>query len=242
MDCAPESTDAAIRADRLVRFLSLKPTYFVGGSRRHMTYEEAALCAARQSQQCESDNASLAGGAPDPRWADGQGPPSAPASSDGRMDDEDVQCAVCMEKPRDTLLRPCGHVAMCLTCAQRMLMHSSQPACVVCRSPIEDLLSVPNLASVPQSSVPGPAQLPGLPAGLQAEAVGEAADLMREDPQSDSQDDSNSDTQDDSSRDGGASVSSETTTARPGALNNSPQYLQPPEHSYVMPGHSLKMH
>ena len=210
--------DAAITADRLVRFLALKPSYYVGDSLRHMTYEEAALYATRQRQQCASDNATLANGAPDPRWENRAAPPCAnsPAAAPLGMDDETNQCAVCMAQPRDTLLRPCGHVAMCLMCAQRMLHQSSSPpTCVVCRSPIEDLLPIPNLAALPQSALDC----------IQAEA---AADSMQgEDPQSDSQDDTQSDTQDDSSPEGSFASGFDGTTPGLPAIDSMAQFLQP---------------
>ena len=203
--------DAAIRADRLVRFLSLKPSYFVGDSRRHMTYEEAALYATRQRQQCLNDSATLASGAPDPRWENRAAPPPPPTAP-MEMLDEANQCAVCMVQPRNTLLRPCGHVSMCLTCAQRMLQQSPFPACVVCRSPIEDLLPIPNMTALPQSTL----------AGLLMQA---------EEPQSDSQDETQSDTQDDaSSRDGSFEG------------NITAQSLEPPDVSMGVPmvAHSLR--
>merc|ERR1712137_509247 len=53
---------------------------------------------------------------------------------------EDAEpCAVCLEEPRCALLVPCGHVAMCVDCAEKVL-HSSRAVCVVCRQPIEKIL------------------------------------------------------------------------------------------------------
>ena len=57
-----------------------------------------------------------------------------------RPDDADAEpCAVCLEAPRAALLVPCGHVAMCVECANKVL-HSSRSICVVCRQPIEKVL------------------------------------------------------------------------------------------------------
>ena len=53
---------------------------------------------------------------------------------------EDLEpCAVCLEEPRTALLVPCGHMAMCIECAEKVL-HGSRPICVVCRQPIEKIL------------------------------------------------------------------------------------------------------
>ena len=53
--------------------------------------------------------------------------------------DDAEPCAVCLEAPRAALLVPCGHVAMCIECADKVL-HSSRAICVVCRQPIEKVL------------------------------------------------------------------------------------------------------
>ena len=37
------------------------------------------------------------------------------------------------------LLVPCGHMAMCVECAEKVL-HGQRPICVVCRQPIEKIL------------------------------------------------------------------------------------------------------
>jgi len=53
---------------------------------------------------------------------------------------EDLEpCAVCLEEPRSALLVPCGHMAMCTDCADKVL-HGTRPICVVCRQPIEKIL------------------------------------------------------------------------------------------------------
>lgn len=53
---------------------------------------------------------------------------------------EDLEpCAVCLEEPRSALLVPCGHMAMCIECADKVL-HGTRPICVVCRQPIEKIL------------------------------------------------------------------------------------------------------
>ena len=68
--------------------------------------------------------------------------PEMPAGSAAPPDlpPEDAEpCAVCLEEPRSALLVPCGHMAMCVECADKVL-HGSRPICVVCREPIEKIL------------------------------------------------------------------------------------------------------
>ena len=55
------------------------------------------------------------------------------------MPEENEPCAVCLEEPRSALLVPCGHMAMCIEWAEKVL-HGQRPICVVCRQPIEKIL------------------------------------------------------------------------------------------------------
>ena len=45
-------------------------------------------------------------------------------------DTETAECAICFEKPKDTIIDPCGHFYMCRECS----MHVT--ACPICRGPI----------------------------------------------------------------------------------------------------------
>ena len=155
VECSPEQTNTVIQADKLVRALSFKPLYYTGATRRHMTYEEAALYATRQRKQCAHDLFLM-------QQAEANGvlcqpPGAAPAAiaptAVETMATEPVgfdlpdpePCAICMERPRDALLRPCGHAATCMQCAKNLLYKHCRdaPQCVVCRTPVEDLLPVP---------------------------------------------------------------------------------------------------
>lgn len=42
------------------------------------------------------------------------------------------ECAICMARPKDTLLRPCNHLAVCAICANAVAN------CPICRVVIED--------------------------------------------------------------------------------------------------------
>lgn len=56
------------------------------------------------------------------------GPGEADAAGEGES-----ECCVCIDKPIDTVLEPCGHVALCSGCAARL----SPRRCPLCRVPIE---------------------------------------------------------------------------------------------------------
>ena len=68
---------------------------------------------------------------------------------EGRLSRADAANSLCvllvplvaagLEEPRSALLVPCGHMAMCIDCAEKVL-HGSRPICVVCRQPIEKIL------------------------------------------------------------------------------------------------------
>eukprot|EP00456_Euglypha_rotunda_P075910 TRINITY_DN7062_c0_g2_i3.p1 TRINITY_DN7062_c0_g2~~TRINITY_DN7062_c0_g2_i3.p1 ORF type:complete len:149 (+),score=9.05 TRINITY_DN7062_c0_g2_i3:93-539(+) len=46
--------------------------------------------------------------------------------------EEQTQCGVCLERPRDALVAPCGHISMCEKCA-RAIKASDNPQCPYCR-------------------------------------------------------------------------------------------------------------
>jgi ankyrin repeat protein len=49
-------------------------------------------------------------------------------------------CVVCLSAPKESLLLPCKHVAMCAECTKAVLTSSKQPQCPVCRSRIADCI------------------------------------------------------------------------------------------------------
>jgi len=49
--------------------------------------------------------------------------------------EEQTCCGICLERPRDALCAPCGHIAMCEKCA-RLIKASDNPQCPYCRNPI----------------------------------------------------------------------------------------------------------
>jgi hypothetical protein len=49
-------------------------------------------------------------------------------------------CIVCLVTPKNALLLPCKHIAMCTECTNTILKSSSQPQCPVCRSRVTDCI------------------------------------------------------------------------------------------------------
>ena len=59
---------------------------------------------------------------------------AAPAGGSGSP------CSVCLVDVSSTLLRPCGHVVMCSSCAARLARSGLEVRCPVCRQVVEDVL------------------------------------------------------------------------------------------------------
>lgn len=54
-----------------------------------------------------------------------------------------TQCAVCLTKPVNVLMRPCNHLCLCTDCLQIMIHRNRSPSssllsCPMCREPCED--------------------------------------------------------------------------------------------------------
>ena len=63
-------------------------------------------------------------------------PPSVP-----HPDDEETQCVVCFDAPKDHAIVPCGHQCVCAGCAE-LLTNTRTPTCPVCRDPIQQTVKV----------------------------------------------------------------------------------------------------
>lgn len=50
----------------------------------------------------------------------------------GSTQEEDMDCAICMDNQKDTVFGPCGHFNCCRTCADHILKTTSK--CPICRS------------------------------------------------------------------------------------------------------------
>ena len=156
-DCDYTRRNTAAKADALLKQLFFQPFLFDGVNRRKLTLQEISTYQSRQRLRCPEPITSPPRRNPSLRK---KGPNSPAAKSEqGGLDEaggastsapgtpaeappppEDAEpCAVCLEEPRSALLVPCGHMAMCIECAEKVL-HGPRPICVVCRQPIEKIL------------------------------------------------------------------------------------------------------
>ncbi|CAI5949427.1 unnamed protein product [Closterium sp. NIES-64] len=89
------------------------------------------------------------------------GPASSPAplhaapgdTADPNGGGANVECVVCLEDPRDTLVLPCRHLCLCLHCAKALRFQSNK--CPICRSVVQSLLQIK--LSAPRDATPGEA-------------------------------------------------------------------------------------
>jgi hypothetical protein len=86
-----------------------------------------------KSRKCDSVRYLCFSDQIEPRRADG------PGGEDGVTLDE---CLVCSDLKRDTLFKPCGHVACCSVCSPRV------KKCLVCREPVVGRVKVMAVTSI----------------------------------------------------------------------------------------------
>lgn len=58
--------------------------------------------------------------------------------------EEDPDCVVCFERPRDIVLLPCGHVVLCERCMKEHFGAQVEPPCPLCRTPISSHMLLKN--------------------------------------------------------------------------------------------------
>lgn len=67
---------------------------------------------------------------------------AATESSTGNEDSkEDGQCVVCMDRPADSAVIPCGHMCACDSCL-RAVQASAMPQCPMCRGPVTSVIRI----------------------------------------------------------------------------------------------------
>jgi hypothetical protein len=54
---------------------------------------------------------------------------------------EDSQCVLCLDAPKDHIIAPCGHQCVCGACAEK-LKKARHPLCPFCRTPIHSTFKV----------------------------------------------------------------------------------------------------
>lgn len=151
-DCDYTRRNTASAAENVLKQLSFQPFFYDGCYRRKLTLQEISTYQSRQRLRCPEPITSQPRRAlrkkfvGSPSSLDIRGAPSGDGEASGDvagalpLAPEDTEpCAVCLEEPRSALLVPCGHMAMCVDCAEKVL-HGSRPICVVCRQPIEKIL------------------------------------------------------------------------------------------------------
>ena len=160
-DCDYTRRNTASSTEKLLKQLFFQPFFYDGCYRRKLTLQEISTYQSRQRLRCPEPITSLpkralrkrfsSPGSPDARlMPSGDGGntsaggdtgtgAASPAGGLPLAPEETEPCAVCLEEPRSALLVPCGHMAMCVDCADKVL-HGSRPICVVCRQPIEKIL------------------------------------------------------------------------------------------------------
>jgi hypothetical protein len=150
-DCDYTRRSSCDSAEKLLKQLFFQPFYYDGCYRRKLTLQEITTYQSRQRLRCPEPITTLPKRSIRKKFGSPRSPvtgerpsaasPEVPAgSADPPVPPEDLEpCAVCLEEPRSALLVPCGHMAMCVECADKVL-HGSRPICVVCREPIEKIL------------------------------------------------------------------------------------------------------
>ena len=155
-DCDYTRRTTSSAAEKLLKQLFFQPFFYDGCYRRRLTLQEISTYQSRQRLRCPEPiktplnkkglRKKLGSSSPDRSSSempagssDKEEAPSSEPEPGAPEPEEAEPCAVCLEEPRCALLVPCGHVAMCVDCAEKVL-HSSRAVCVVCRQPIEKIL------------------------------------------------------------------------------------------------------
>lgn len=66
--------------------------------------------------------------------------PSAPPAENDQVP-ESSQCAVCMDRPSDSAVVPCGHMCGCHVCLEQVRV-SALPHCPICRGPVTAVIRI----------------------------------------------------------------------------------------------------
>jgi hypothetical protein len=66
-------------------------------------------------------------------------PAAAPAP---HSDAEEALCVLCLDAPKDHIIIPCGHQCVCGPCAEKLKRVKRNPACPICREPINATFKV----------------------------------------------------------------------------------------------------
>jgi hypothetical protein len=56
------------------------------------------------------------------------------------LNPQNVDCSVCLDVPRNTIILPCKHLCVCAQCANKLF--NSTKKCPVCRAPISNIMTI----------------------------------------------------------------------------------------------------
>ena len=65
---------------------------------------------------------------------------SATNGNNNPIANENVDCSICMDRPRNSVIRSCNHFVTCYECAR--LLYNRKDPCPVCRKRIDDVIRV----------------------------------------------------------------------------------------------------
>ena len=60
------------------------------------------------------------------------------------QDENDPNCVICMDKPKDSCFYPCGHQCLCFDCGERFKKEARHQVCPICRNRVKDIIKVYN--------------------------------------------------------------------------------------------------
>ena len=60
--------------------------------------------------------------------------------SGGAGNDSDNDCAICMDKDRNCVMRPCHHMVTCYDCAAMLI--NRRDGCPICRKDILEIIKI----------------------------------------------------------------------------------------------------
>jgi hypothetical protein len=120
------------------------PGGYSGSGRFHLWPSQSAQCATPDDVRVNIDCCAKSATAPAESTHLLQPSPSAPPSSFAGSAAPipryrvvvDNECVVCFDGSVNTVLVPCGHVALCTTCARKLTL------CPICRASIDHIMSI----------------------------------------------------------------------------------------------------
>jgi hypothetical protein len=115
---AAEAERARVAAEEAAAAKAVKAEAEAGAAAERLQMEERLAALALEAQQIQARLGV---------------PPAAPAP---HPDVEETMCVLCLDAPKDHIITPCGHQCVCGACAEKLKRVKRNPACPICREPI----------------------------------------------------------------------------------------------------------